>query len=683
MTNFSWARSRIRVVVAFTTMASMAACFPPALDSDTSDVNDIGPESDTGSYDEEVEVLEAPQGLTASTELDDRVRLLWSPVAGAAGYHVYRDGQRLTARSGLTVTTYDDLQAPAVDDVWQAPAELEASSTLTDRIEVTWRSPSRPVGPEVTYQVVALASNVEGASSTAVGRRAALPIERFEVEYTTTDGMTTWVDTASLDHTWGHRNAPKGRITLDGFDASRGDFASRVKLSARDVGLVAAATVTYRVRGVLQGGGHTPLSQIAVGQRAVGGVTFDWQWSSSPAGPFISLGQNEEPDYDDADPPADGSARYYRVEVQAEGSDSQLSDVAQGWRLLFVGIAIGSNFACGTTPLEPDGGRVWCWGGNEVGQLGNATGGVREPQRIEGLSGITKVVAAIRNACALDLTGNVTCWGAHAGLFEASDMRPHRIDGITGARDIGLVGSLVACAATETRVLCWGKDFPIHGLLGDGTVGSTRLSSAEVVDATSSPIPSLTFANGGSGYHHCGRHDSEMYCWGRNSSLELGPNAPASRSPHAVNVVIERGPPRSVAVSFGATCGLWDTGVYCWGAPFDGGPNTSTPRLIDSAGTWQAVYGGGAHFCVLGPAGMRCVGENQQGQLGTGTILPETAFTPVRRLSTPTVIALGAVASCAIEGGVPWCWGYNGEQILQVESTDTVVLEPSRVRLPE
>lgn len=682
MTSFSSVGPRQRHVAVFWVCVWASACFPPALERDTLDTAaDTDSQADLA---DGAEVLEAPRDLSASDDLDDRVRLLWSPVVGADAYHVYRDGQRLTVDSGLTITTYDDLQAPVVEGAWAAPDSLEASSTLTDRIEVTWRSPSRPLGPEVTYQVVALKNGVEGPSSTAVGRRAARPIERFEVEVATTDDGPTWMDTASLDTTWAHRDAPKGRLMLGGLDASHGDFVSRVGLRAQDVGLVAAGAVTYRVKGVLQGGGDTPVSQATVGQRAVGKVTFDWRWASSSTGVFTSLGQSQEPEYDDNAPPNDGSARYYRVEVRADGVDSQVSDIARGWRLFFAGLTMGANFVCGTTLLEPDDGRVWCWGGNEAGQLGlSSIGGVRGPQRIEGLSSVTKVSAAVRNVCALDTAGNVTCWGQLGRLFEGNTTSPQRIEAIADASDISLVGSTVACASTVTGVLCWGQDALGYGLLGDGTTGTTRLTPAEVVDGSSNPLPTLTFAHGGPGYHFCGRHGSDVYCWGRNGHMQLGPDAQGASSSHAVKISIDRGLPRSVAVGFATTCGLWDIGVYCWGAPFDEGPNVSTPKLSDSGRDWLTVHGGFGHFCLLGPSGVRCVGENQTGQLGTGSIQPEATWTAVRNLVAPTALAVGNGASCAIEGGVPWCWGYNDNQILQVSASETFVLEPSRVLLPE
>jgi alpha-tubulin suppressor-like RCC1 family protein len=57
--------------------------------------------------------------------------------------------------------------------------------------------------------------------------------------------------------------------------------------------------------------------------------------------------------------------------------------------------------------------RVWCWGDGAQGQLGNNDGASSSvPVQVQGLpSTITKIFSAHRNACAIDGSKQLWCWG--------------------------------------------------------------------------------------------------------------------------------------------------------------------------------------------------------------------------------------------------------------------------------
>jgi alpha-tubulin suppressor-like RCC1 family protein len=58
-------------------------------------------------------------------------------------------------------------------------------------------------------------------------------------------------------------------------------------------------------------------------------------------------------------------------------------------------------------------GRVFCWGSNHDGELGNGSIDETsvEPVRVIRLVNATQVVAGEAHSCALDEAGRVWCWG--------------------------------------------------------------------------------------------------------------------------------------------------------------------------------------------------------------------------------------------------------------------------------
>jgi len=91
--------------------------------------------------------------------------------------------------------------------------------------------------------------------------------------------------------------------------------------------------------------------------------------------------------------------------------------VAGGLR--FVSISGGNFHTCGVTT----GGRAFCWGANNYGQLGNGFGDtsfVPVPVFIPGIGGLTTVAGGAAHTCALTTAGAAYCWGT---LFPCAEKR--------------------------------------------------------------------------------------------------------------------------------------------------------------------------------------------------------------------------------------------------------------------
>src|SRR5258706_157844 len=73
-----------------------------------------------------------------------------------------------------------------------------------------------------------------------------------------------------------------------------------------------------------------------------------------------------------------------------------------------------------------------------------------------------------------------------------------------------------------------------------------------------------------------------------------------------------------------------------------------------------SAAGEGWHTCArLANSTLKCWGNNNHGQLGTGNTIITPTPIAVSGIANATYVATGTVTSCAVLGASPWvqCWG--------------------------
>lgn len=181
-------------------------------------------------------------------------------------------------------------------------------------------------------------------------------------------------------------------------------------------------------------------------------------------------------------------------------------------------IVAGQVFSCALDVT----GKVFCWGSNLFGALGNyeVPKYSSKPMEVKGLGKVVQISAGESHVCGIDEGGNVSCWGeGHSGktgkIRDTNYKNPIKhIGGVKNAVEIDS-GLNFSCARLhDSGVSCW----------GDNRSGETGRS---IKDENQEPriIPGATNAIqlGIGSKHVCvADRDGGMMCWGNNQEGQLG-----------------------------------------------------------------------------------------------------------------------------------------------------------------
>ncbi|NCU42105.1 MAG: RCC1 repeat-containing protein, partial [Candidatus Moranbacteria bacterium] len=463
-----------------------------------------------------------------------------------------------------------------------------------------------------------------------------------------------------------------------------------------------------QVLGVNASGFLENVSQISVGSAHTCATKTDgtaYCWGSNSSG---RLGDNTT------------TSKYTPVQIKNAGA-TFLEPLSQSQKVSAGGLPYNSQESSSCTVREDS--TVWCWGDNQYGQLGDGSTEMRQGAvQVKGVGGvgylsdIVEITRGSYHTCATKTDGTAYCWGRNDYGRLGDNTQTQRLTPVQvkGVGNVGFLENVAQISAgnqhtcslkTDGTAYCWG--YNQSGQLGDNTTTS-RYTPIQVkgVDGVGF-LENVSWISLGESHTCAMKTDGTAYCWGSNSSGQLGDNTTTSKStPVQVLGVGGSGNLSGVSlISSGyrhACATKTDGTAYCWGYNQSGqlGDNTTTSRYtpiqvlgVGGSGFFSGasqISTGSSHTCATKTDGTAyCWGSNGNGRLGDNTTTQRLA--PVQvvgvggsgYLEGILQISVGSSHTCVIKNtGKTLCWGYNSSGQLGADTGDMSTPVEVRTYLP-
>jgi alpha-tubulin suppressor-like RCC1 family protein len=339
-------------------------------------------------------------------------------------------------------------------------------------------------------------------------------------------------------------------------------------------------------------------------------------------------------------------------------------------------IEVGNGFACA---LKQDS-TVWCWGRNDLGQLGaGTTTDQSTPSRVQGLPRVAKLSAGDSHVCAISTKNKAWCWGWNrfSQLGDGSRMlrlSPVKVKSKVKFADIA-AGSYHTCAVDNAqKVWCWGNNGNHLGFKASRGQSTSQPKMVKRIAGVRSVSAGL---NGTCAALLAG----VVKCWGPEEILGDGKSLGfrdlsilpfedgwvpkrSSRIPILIADVVNAS---FVQVGIFWACSLLsDSGVRCWGHPDEALSDSEVssyftlPTRIEGITSAKALSIGAYSGCVIDLVNMVvCWGDNWDGIVNPlGRWTDAGSANQVQLSGMATAIDVGSRNACAVLGGAEvWCWG--------------------------
>ena len=319
----------------------------------------------------------------------------------------------------------------------------------------------------------------------------------------------------------------------------------------------------------------------------------------------------------------------------------------------------------GHTVAIADDGRLWAWGDNYSGKLGDGTNtSIKTPKQINTSRKFTQVSAGYSFTVAIDDGGNLWTWGWNGGgqLGDGTNEAKNApVQIAPGRKFVQISAGTAHTVAIDSGGNLWTWGMNNFGQLGDGT-NTDRNEPVQIQ-------PGVKFIQvaAGSDQTLAIADDNRLWTWGRNDYGQLGDGTNTDRTkpvrimPDVKFTQVAAGDYHTVAID-------GDDSLWTWGANSEGqlgdGTNTerNVPAQIPIKTKFIQISAGWGHTVAITDENdnLWAWGANHHGQMAYG--MNESVNTPTH-ISTKmkfTQLSAGAFYTMGInDGGALWAWGDN------------------------
>ena len=300
---------------------------------------------------------------------------------------------------------------------------------------------------------------------------------------------------------------------------------------------------------------------------------------------------------------------------------------------VWLSVSTGYDHSAG---IKSDG-TLWGWGNNNYGQVGDNTYGTRySPVPVWGGGTWIAVSCGYYHSAAIKSDGTLWAWGYNSTGQIGDGTRTNRLVPVKVGTDNHWVA--VSAGANYTIALksdgtIWAWGFNYYGQLGDGTTFE-RDSPVQIGGSTWIAIS----ANAGSTFAL--KKDGTLWAWGYNSTGQLGdgtttsPSLPVQVGSDARWRSVDSGLNHTAAIKSDGT--LWTWGANTYGQLGDGTTTSSTtPVQVGSDNDWNSAAVGLEHTAAVKSGQLvETWGHNTYGQLGDGTVAGKSFPTFIMQTNT-------------------------------------------------
>lgn len=321
-------------------------------------------------------------------------------------------------------------------------------------------------------------------------------------------------------------------------------------------------------------------------------------------------------------------------------------------------------------------GKVYVWGYNYYGQLGDGTNTDRStPKQLESLSNIIDIAAGVGCSYALNSDGQVYSWGRNENgrlgdNTTTGKNKPVKVLQPDGVKFVQISARFATAGGVtaEGDVYTWG-----YG--GYGAAGTNKSSDLHVptkIDLSNVAQLELGYYNGAAV-----TNDGKVYTWGSNIYGALGTGAASSNGPNPIVLVPyfddENIKMKQVSVGHYHMAGVSEDGrLFSWGYGYEGrlGNGTTSNKFVPQPITMPSLVkkaiAGYFHTGVLTNDGTAYFfGQNGYGKHGSGNTTNHLTPYQLTTILNITDISLAYDSSFVLSEGLNvYGMGYGGTGVL-------------------